>query len=75
LTIEYLPLDTEMMHRAAELWAEARSRGAPTTTDQALDGDVILAAQAMSVSGTIITANRRHLSQFVPAKEWSDLTL
>ena len=72
--LEYLPLDTEMMHRAAELWAEARFRGTPTAADQALDGDVILAAQAMSVGGTIITANRQHLSRFVTAKEWSEIT-
>jgi predicted nucleic acid-binding protein len=69
--LEYLPLDTEMMHQAAAFWAEARHKGMPTAGDRALDGDVILAAQAVSVGGTIITANRKHLSQFVPTREWS----
>jgi hypothetical protein len=42
-------------------------------SDAALDGDVILAAQAILVSGTVITSNRKHLSQFVPTKDWSEL--
>jgi len=71
--LEYLPLDTEVMRHAAELWAEARRQGFPTAADQALDGDVIIAAQAMSVNGTIVTTNRKHLSRFVPAKEWPEI--
>jgi hypothetical protein len=51
------------------LWAEARLQGLP------LDGDVILAAQAVAVNGTIVTANRKHLSRFVPAKEWTEISL
>jgi predicted nucleic acid-binding protein len=71
--LDYLPLDTEVMHQAAELWAEARRHEHPTAADEALDGDVILAAQAISVSGTVVTANRRHLSQFVATTQWSDI--
>jgi len=72
--LEYLPLDTEMMHQAAEFWAESRHQGVPTAGDYALDGDVILAAQAVSVGGTIVTTNRKHLSRFVPTKEWSEIS-
>lgn len=72
--LNYLPLDTEIMHHAAEIWAEARSEGVPTAGSEALDGDVILAAQAKSVDGVIITSNRKHLSRFVPAKEWHDFS-
>src|SRR2546422_162611 len=42
----YAPITTEAMLKAAEFWAQARNRGKPTADDKALDGDVILAAQA-----------------------------
>jgi predicted nucleic acid-binding protein len=71
--LDYLPLDTEVMHQAAALWAEARRLGSPTAGENALDGDVILAAQAMAVDGVVVTTNRKHLSRFVPTKEWSDI--
>jgi predicted nucleic acid-binding protein len=70
--LDYLPLDTDTMRQAAQLWADARIRGIPTASDPALDGDVILAAQALSVDGAIVTSNRRHLSRFVEAKEWHE---
>jgi len=71
--LDYLPLDTEVMHQAAGLWAEARRQGHPTAANEALDGDVILAAQAISASGIVVTTNRKHLSRFVATMEWSDI--
>jgi predicted nucleic acid-binding protein len=71
--LDYLPLDTEVIHQAASLWAEARRQGSPTAGNDALDGDVILAAQALSVEGIVVTSNRKHLSQFVSTKEWCDV--
>jgi predicted nucleic acid-binding protein len=74
---EYLPLTTDVMLQAAELWAKARQTGKPTADPHALDGDVILAAQAMSIETAdqtvIATTNVRHLSLFVDAREWSDI--
>jgi hypothetical protein len=60
---------------AAQLWADARKRGKTTADSNALDGDVILAAQAILEVNTgnevvIATTNVGHLSQFVNAREW-----
>jgi predicted nucleic acid-binding protein len=71
--LEYLPIDTETLRKAAALWAEARLQGQPTASEPALDGDVILAAQATLVGGTIITFNRKHLSRFVPTADWTQI--
>ena len=71
----YLPLSTSIMLKAAELWATARSIGQPTADPKALDGDVILAAQALSVEAIIATENVNHLSRFVEAKHWKDITI
>jgi predicted nucleic acid-binding protein len=75
--LEYLPLTTTAMRRAAELWAVARQQGRQTAPDPALDADVILAAQAqmLGVTGLVVaTMNPRHLSRFVPAEFWQNIT-
>ena len=75
--IEYLPLTTAAMRQAAVFWAQARQQGQPTAGDQALDGDVILAAQATTLgvtNGIIATTNVGHLSRFAPAALWQDIT-
>jgi predicted nucleic acid-binding protein len=75
-TLEYLPLTTEMMRHAADLWAQVRQQGKPTSDAQALDVDVILAAQALSfkAADTIVaTTNVGHLSRFVTAKRWQNI--
>ena len=72
--LTYLPLDTSTMLRAAELWAEARNRGVPTAAATALDIDVILAAQAERASAMVATENVDHLSLFVEARSWREIT-
>lgn len=67
--LDYLPLTTSVMKRAAELWAESRSKGRPGGKDEALDGDVILAAQALEVDGVVITTNTRHFKGIVEAQD------
>ena len=76
--IDYLSLTTPMMQKAAELWAQARNAGIPTADKHALDGDVILCAQALSLGlppadFVVATSNVRHLARFVPAKEWANI--
>lgn len=74
----YFPITTPMMRYAALLWARMRQQGQPTASDAALDGDVILAAQALSL-GTpqdtvvVATTNVGHLSRMVSAKVWYDI--
>jgi predicted nucleic acid-binding protein len=75
LELTYRPITTQVMLMAAHLWADARRRGRPTADSTALDGDVILAAQAILEGNegnevVIATTNVGHLSQFVDAREW-----
>ena len=75
--LEYQPLTTATMLKAAEFWAEARQTGKPTASPEALDGDVILAAQASLIAESqgdrivvVATTNVGHLERFVKAKYW-----
>jgi hypothetical protein len=75
--LEYLPLTTAAMRQAAVFWAQARQKGMPTADDKALDGDVILAAQAMAIGVAdvvIATTNVGHLSRFAPAALWPHIS-
>ena len=69
--LTYLPLTTSTMRRAAHLWAEARLSGVPTGSS--LDADAILAAQALEVSGAVVTHNLRHLGRFVQSYHWQEV--
>ena len=76
----YLPLTTECLRSAASLWSRVRQQGIPTTDPKALDIDVILAAQALSLNMPLIefvvaTSNANHLSRFVIADTWQNITV
>ena len=74
--LEYLPLTTASMRKAAQLWAEARQRGQPTAGDRMIDADMILAGQALTVGAgdiVIATTNVGHLSRFVAADLWQNV--
>ena len=78
-TLDYAPITTDVMMRAAELWAAARSAGLPTAGPDALDGDCILAAQGLLSVGptdtvTVATDNIAHLSRFIDAQLWETIT-
>ena len=75
-SLEYLPLTTTAMRQAALFWAQARQQGRQTAGDKALDGDVILVAQAVTLNApntVVATTNVGHLSRFVPADVWRNI--
>lgn len=45
----------------------------PTADPKDLDGDVILAAQALESGGIVATDNVGHLGRYVTAKNWRDV--
>ena len=76
-TLGFIPITSEAMLLAAQFWADARLLGRPTSKDESLDADVILAAQAATLSDdpeTIIaTTNLKHLSRFAQASIWDQI--
>ena len=65
----FIPLTPETMRKAAELWAWVRNQGKPTAGNESLDGDVILAAQAILQLKSfdrviVVTTNLKHISRF-----------
>jgi predicted nucleic acid-binding protein len=78
--LEYLPITTEAMLLAADLWAQVRRQGQPTADAKSLDGDVILAAQALTLGLpadriVIATVNVGHFARFIAAaRRWQDIT-
>ncbi len=57
------------MRKAAELWAWVRNQGKPTASNESLDGDVILVAQAILQLKSferviVVTTNFKHISRF-----------
>jgi predicted nucleic acid-binding protein len=78
-TFQYIPITTVTVLLAADLWAESRQGGYSTGDPKKLDIDVILAAQALTLGIPandliIATTNVRHLSRFVPADEWQNIS-
>jgi len=74
----YVPITTTAMRLAADLWARARNVGMPTADRHALDGDVILAAQALTLGVpvddvAVVTDNVAHLSRYVTAAHWQNI--
>lgn len=75
--LEYLPIKTVAMRQAAKLWAQARQQGQPTAGDKTIDGDMVLVAQAMMLEVpdvVIATTNVGHLSRFIAAELWQNIS-
>lgn len=71
--LTFLPINTRTFRIAEKLWAEARINGYPTAGDNSLDCDVLIAAQAIEISASIITENIKHLKNYVPTHHWKEL--
>jgi predicted nucleic acid-binding protein len=76
---DYAPITTDIMLKAAEIWAAARRVGLVTAPPEAIDGDVILAASALLSAGpgdavTVATDNVAHLGHFVDARPWEQIS-
>ncbi len=76
--VDYVPLTTTALRRAAELWASLRQGGQPTADRHALDADVILAAQLldwMPAGWSLVIAgtNVKHLSRLADTRPWQQI--
>jgi len=71
------------MRQAAEFWADLRRIGLPTANRLALDADVILCAQSVTLdpsawgltgaSVVVATGNVGHLARLADARRWQDI--
>ena len=75
----YLSVTDSSLRLAARLWAQDRNSGTPTADPKELDGDALIAAQLLDLGlltsdFVLATTNVAHLSQFVPAALWTDIS-
>lgn len=76
-----IPVTTDVLIKAAELWAWARETNQGTAHDESIDFDVILCAQSILLSelsgksAVIVTTNVRHIDRYVPSLRWEEATV
>jgi hypothetical protein len=73
--LSYFPVLTPEWRQASPFWANARQRGIPTASPDALDADVILAACAATIDQPgdhviVATINVGHLARYCDARLW-----
>jgi predicted nucleic acid-binding protein len=73
--LRYIPVTTATWRSAARLWAYLRRTGKPSASERALDGDVILAAQALAESAVVVTSNTKHFEALVTSMDWPDVPM
>jgi len=76
--LAYQPVSTAAWRRAALFWSDARQRGVPTASPDALDADVILAACAATIGNPcdqviVATQNVGHLARYCDARLWTTI--
>jgi predicted nucleic acid-binding protein len=81
--IEFLPVTSEVLQKAAELWAEIRNKHISTADDKNIDADIIISAQwyllTQDYPGQAIylaTKNIKHLRLIAEdyAQEWQNIS-
>ena len=79
--IYFLPMTKSVMFYAAQLWAISRRQGMPTADEKNIDADVIISAQCqlfqeenLGQNLVVATTNVKHLSRFVSAQEWHNIS-
>jgi predicted nucleic acid-binding protein len=75
----FIPINSSHIEKSSDLWAISRQNGKQTSSDDSLDGDMILCAQVLSfnldISDFIVaTTNTKHLIDFVPVGLWRSIT-
>ena len=80
--LEFLPVSTESLDLAANLWARASNEGLTTRDDKNIDVDIIISAQYQILKADysgqcviVATTNLKHLSRFCDAARWQDIKL
>jgi predicted nucleic acid-binding protein len=80
--ITFLPITKIVLKTAAQLWAEARLNGIPTTDNLRLDADAIICAQWRLISAEypgqiciLATTNVKHMGRFAVAEEWQNIKI
>jgi predicted nucleic acid-binding protein len=73
VAVGYIALTTDTMRLAAALWAQTRAEGQLRASEESLDVDVILAAQARQARGQIVTTNERHFRGIAEVFDWRTL--
>lgn len=78
--IDFLPITTEVIQEAAELWAEARYQSRATSNDKNMDVDMIVSAHWRLLKKefpgryiVVSTTNVKHLQLFTEAQEWENI--
>lgn len=76
--LSYQPASTAAWRQAALFWADARQRGIPTASPDALDADVILAACAATIGQSgdqviVATINVGHLARYCDVRLWTTI--
>lgn len=79
--IYFLPITKLTLLRASQLWATSRRQGMPTADEKNIDADVIISAQCqlfqeenLGQNLVVATTNVKHLSRFISAQEWHNIS-